>query len=424
MSSNKTYLVISNQTSSNISKIKTEVRTNKDWDGNSRPDKNFDNVSLTAYDSLQQREELNKHLDHGGEFTMTIIFENGTFIKFKNKQKDAFTKKNKFDYELEDSSTNDFILNHSSGSDTNSFTIVPREEPNNWTWMEQLMNDKPDIRLKDVVIPASHDAGMFTTTRCTLGASPEWSITQTLSIKAQLKAGSRYFDLRVANNGRVYHTFHSAGCYGYHYTDILQQVKEFADFNGKNEVIILKLSHCQDKALGDVVNDTKRILADKLYRGDSNGTVIPTRKLVNMKGKVVCVFEHNEFEDYIDAKEGIVPYKDFGKDHAKDNALYAGLAVYDHYSEKTDFDEMKSDQLHKLKHYGGLGRNYLFLLSWTLTGAVGNLDVQSLTTRCKPNLPDTLKNMRQGEINKPNLVYMDFVDKYLCRIIIDLNWVD
>lgn len=421
MGSKKSYLVISNQTNSNIV-MKTDVRTSKDWDGNSRPDKNFDNVNLTAYDSLQHREELNSHTDHDGEFTMTIFFEDGKFIQFKNKQEDAFTKKNKSDYQLEAASTNDFILNHSSGSGTNSFTIVPREDFNNWTWMEELLNHRPDIRLRDVVIPASHDAGMYVTTDCD-AARPEWSITQTLSIKAQLKAGSRYFDLRVADNGKVYHTTAGAGCYGHYYTDILEEVNEFTDFNGRNEVIILKLSHCKKGIRHSVVKDTKRLLNTKLYTTDDR-TIIQNKQLKGMQGKIVCVFDRDEFKDYIDAEQGIISYRSLSEKQVKDDTLYAGLSVYDEYSETTDFEYMKSDQLKKLSKYGGLGENHLFLLSWTITGSLkGELDIQSLATRCKPNLPDTLKNMRQGEINKPNLVYTDFVDKYLSKIIIDLNWV-
>ncbi len=69
--------------------------------------------------------------------------------------------------------------------------------PNNSSWMRDLRFSKPNVQINQITMPGSHEAGMYYTSHCTSIVHSEWSITQSSSIYNQLRAGSRYFDLRV-----------------------------------------------------------------------------------------------------------------------------------------------------------------------------------------------------------------------------------
>ena len=76
------------------------------------------------------------------------------------------------------------------------------------------------------------------------------------------------------------------------------------------------------------------------------------------------------------AKKGILNYADCDTDDGKlcglPKGFNWGLLVYDVYAKNADFKTMRDDQLDKLQKRGGYGNQFLFLLSWTLTGTVGN----------------------------------------------------
>lgn len=84
-----TYLRIVNNTSSAM-RITVDETDNFDWDrdGNSRPDINFQNVSIGAYQSKKEREELNA-LARSSWYRMHITLSNGNSINFRNDQYDA-----------------------------------------------------------------------------------------------------------------------------------------------------------------------------------------------------------------------------------------------------------------------------------------------------------------------------------------------
>ena len=82
---------------------------------------------------------------------------------------------------------------------------------------------------------------------------------------------------------------------------------------------------------------------------------------------------------------------------------------------------MIPDQLKKLEKEGGWTHNYLFLLSWTLTGTLGKLDIEVMANEANSWLPQTLANIKIGKLKKPNIVYIDFIDAYMGRAILDVN---
>ncbi len=65
-------------------------------------------------------------------------------------------------------------------------------------WMERLYSQDSDVRLRDIAIPGTHDAGTFSIK--SLASIEAVSVTQSRDLCQQAKDGIRYFDLRVSND--------------------------------------------------------------------------------------------------------------------------------------------------------------------------------------------------------------------------------
>jgi hypothetical protein len=90
-----------------------------------------------------------------------------------------------------------------------------------------------DRKLKYVVMPGSHDAGMSEIHKATSGASRENTQTQWLNIYNQLVRGSRWFDIRpcLADGGKHKLCHYSdvgayQGAFGQDVVDVLNQVNK------------------------------------------------------------------------------------------------------------------------------------------------------------------------------------------------------
>ena len=85
---------------------------------------------------------------------------------------------------------------------------------------------------------------------------------------------------------------------------------------------------------------------------------------------------------------------------------------------------MVEDQNQKLQNFGGYGKNYLFLYSFTLTvqSAVRfspqHYSIELLGNISRALLPIQLRKMQNGELKRPNIVYYDFIDPWSCAAII------
>lgn len=66
------------------------------------------------------------------------------------------------------------------------------------SWMERLYSAESDVRLRDIAIPGTHDAGTFSIK--SISAIEAVSVTQSRDLCEQAKDGIRYFDLRVRND--------------------------------------------------------------------------------------------------------------------------------------------------------------------------------------------------------------------------------
>lgn len=443
MGSKQTTLIIANLRHSDIKKITVSDIDNSHWDGQSRPDHNFKDVAITKYSSMRNREELNDPFMASlkdGRFKMKASYEDGSEIEFSCNQKDAFSKNRRILV-----TKNNIEVCQTSGKGTNSIEIRDANEPNNANWMAKLLNEKPNVKLNELTMPASHDAGMYASYVNFKMTPPVTFLTHDRSIKNQLKAGSRYFDIRVMNYDNEFHTYHASkafvgwvGGVGPKISDIISDINSFHQHDGVDEAIIIRISHTFDE---DEWKVDRKALVEYLLANLRNVYVSPTdcdlsnTKLSELKAKVVLIFDQNEYNEFIDAKKGIFAYRGH-------NDSGNGLKVYDDYSNTKSLDVLISGgnnnedhydkgQIRKLEDDGGLGKNYLFNLSWTLTSPssalsiasdIDSLDVAILSAMSRPALPEYLCKMKRNELKKPNIVNLDFIDGWICSAIINLNY--
>ncbi|WP_333863730.1 hypothetical protein [Sphingobacterium sp.] len=303
------------------------------------------------------------------------------------------------------------------------------------TWMGRL---DPKLLLNGIIMPGSHDAGMSQTDHCGAGADLNKGIVQTqaLDMLGQLAAGARYFDIRVDyDHGKLvsYHRTGNAGCNGQPLADMLEQAIAFIDSH-QSETCILKFSHIRTNRNNEreIKDRIDQFLANIQYRKyfynnkyyDVNLAQI---SLEACRGKIILVFDYPE---HISARSGRFRYCDKNKRidpaHEQISPCDPNISVYDSYANTASLEKMKQDQLAKLIAYGGLNRDYFFLLSWTLTPDSSTFLTSSIKNLAK-EANEALEELSEGyfrenHIPKPNIAYMDYVNEQTARSIIALNF--
>ncbi|WP_146186471.1 phosphatidylinositol-specific phospholipase C domain-containing protein [Pedobacter sp. HMWF019] len=294
------------------------------------------------------------------------------------------------------------------------------------TWMSLLDSS---TKLSEIVIPGSHDAGMSELNHCFGGVKLNCGIihTQALNILQQLKTGSRYFDVRVDYDHRELVTYHrsgDAGCNGQSLAAVLDQSLQFIQSH-RSETFILKFSHIRNNRNNEreIKDRIDEFLANIKYRGDlfthsKRDVNLANITLDDCRGKIILVFDYPE---HTGTRVGRFRYHDgFGG--------YSGpnITVCDSYSNTTSLEKMKQDQLAKLDTYGGLGKDYFFLLSWTLTPDIDTFfksTIEKLAEFANPALEEVLAE-RMGQVDKPkpNIVYIDYLNAKTAQSIIQCNF--
>ncbi|MFS2225717.1 hypothetical protein [Pantoea sp. B65] len=289
-------------------------------------------------------------------------------------------------------------------------------------WMAGLSSS---YRLNQIIMPASHNSGMSETSHCAPAviAAP-YSRTQSLNVASQLAAGVRFFDIRVDYDyGELvtYHRNEQWGCNGITLKRVLDNTCDFLVSN-PTETAILKISHIRNDSGHDVVDIKNRVneflagYSDYLYKNMDPRVRLLDIELGVLRSKILLVFDYSEH---------ISPEKGFFRYHnAEITTTRENISVYDVYSNTQTYNNMRDDQLAKWRDYAGLGKDYLFLLSWILTSAgIGNHDIHTLSAYSNPNLATVLSRYAYEYNTIPNIVYLDFLDERLCQTIIHHNYI-
>jgi len=305
------------------------------------------------------------------------------------------------------------------GNDVNEFTIEHISIYELKKWMQNL---KDDTLLGQIIMPGSHDSGM---SRLHHSAPPEvgdiFTKTQNLTVEEQLKAGARYFDIRVDYDYKELVTYHRTdvggfgwGANGQSLKDVFDETSTFLHCNPK-ELAIFKISHIRS-AKGHDANSTKEKIDNFLksyeaclYCNDDESIKLSNVQLGQFRGKIILLFDYKE---HINTSKGSFFYS-------------TNFNLYDSYSNTQSYSKMKDDQLDKWrkkkKH-----DNDLFLLSWTLTPKPPfGESISEMARNVNAKLPDDLNHEIMFKHGKnPNVVYIDFINEFSCQCIIYHNWMD
>lgn len=318
-------------------------------------------------------------------------------------------------------------------------------------WMGFLSDSIGDRMLRDIALPASHDAGMnegdYDHSNCMVGTSCN-TVAQTGNIATQLAHGSRYFDIRPVvpedSSGADWCSAHGdlkdeafIGCEGECKQDIVDDLQNFfADSSHDNELVILDISHsfkrylvnCPDEPCHPVRSCTQSEL-DVLY-------VDLVSRLPRL---VTCYDDCNLMEMTLNEilKKGNIILLMEGNASAKEIGAFrsaADLPTYGSYANTENYPYMVSDQLGKLKGQYNRYSSKLFSLSFTLTlsewsAAKCEVDLHDsiLEQAAQPNgkLLSQLESwVGGGWITKsqfPNIIWVDAFDKFATDAAIYLN---
>ncbi|KAH7407665.1 hypothetical protein BKA64DRAFT_775714 [Cadophora sp. MPI-SDFR-AT-0126] len=142
-------------------------------------------------------------------------------------------------------------------------------------WQQATLSTIGTRSLREIAMPASHDAGMSQVTRFYGGVAHNTQ-TQSVHIYQQLVYGTRWFDIRPVIRKEKWYTNHLSavpglGCQGAFGRTIPDIIKDINRFTAENpgELIILELSHEMDryKWKPRLTNDQWQKLYNLLYSG-------------------------------------------------------------------------------------------------------------------------------------------------------------
>jgi hypothetical protein len=346
------------------------------------------------------------------------------------------------------------------------------------------LSNYQNLRLNEVIIPGSHDAGVYTLNSANVQ-------TQDLDIDSQANAGCRFFDLRIATvkrkvQGQVVYehkAFHldqklvvnhkvkntpgitsyqnvgHAGGWGDGLTNMLAQARAFVVANA-TEFLILKFSKCKNwSAIADACVTQ---LGTEHYTGAGN---INTCTVGSLAGKVITVFDESagpELAPVIAAFNG-QPHgirfvrtlydNDSGTSRAYD-PNFSGIQYFGKFSSTDKVDTNTKKQAGILTGGAATHIDALGMMYWTTTGIFGSIrtrndqmwtqtNIRALQQTWNSGLEAAIQSrfgrerddalrlaMTSGgalggrlKAFMPNIVMMDFVDLQKCTIIDQLNVV-
>lgn len=243
----------------------------------------------------------------------------------------------------------------------------------NSNWMKELHKTNPEIKLRDMKIPASHDSATYSISKYKCCASV--AKCQRLSLYEQLCHGIRFFDIRIGcKNGEIVilHGPISGGSFQEQVDQVLKFIKEtdeeFIVFqykeensNGVTEKHRTEVLESLQKAFGEFCIKKEDVYPDDKWN-KKTGWFCPSKvklnEIVERKKRILILTEVGDFRGYLGGKDDkesdkiffevvIGKYNTFHRNnffenrwHRKANAEGLLTSVLDHvkeYENKEDF---------------------------------------------------------------------------------------
>ncbi len=284
----------------------------------------------------------------------------------------------------------------------------------NNNWMSYI---KDDVKLIDIVIPGSHDAGTCSTSY--LGR------TQGYNIKTQLDMGTRYFDLRVNKEENEYYMYHEM-FNGEKFLDVLTAITAFIKEN-KSETLILDFQHFKGDSELDVINFLNEYLVkDNLVVRNitslSDLEFISNLILKDTRGKCIVLFGHND--ELVSKYDYIFPRNNDACTKTKQVLNSCYISEYNKLNSK-DYIEIGLPYYYQniqnkieTELYKGL-----FVLQGQLTDGLLIFGPYSKEKTHHKNMTKYIKDIKNDpyKLSLTNIIMRDFLTYEKCEDIIALN---
>ena len=393
MASQESYLKIVNHTQYEMS-ITVDGTDNYDWDGNSRPDHNFNNVDISPYSSRKEREELNRWCKFAW-FTMHINFSNGDNIVIRNDQRDGRKSYQRI-YSLGGESIGKCVAFQNNREDlVNMFIITSKN------WQKDINENK---NITEINVPGTHDTcatRTFVYAKC-----------QSLELEEQLNLGIRFTDIRCRHIDNVFTIHHGSVYEGINFGKGVRDVCLKFLKDNPSEFIIMSIKEEYDP------EGNTRSFEDTLkfyLQGYENyfwlGRDFPSVK--DIRGKIVLLSRYSNNSMGIDA----TPWGD-------DTTFSIGdrIRVQDVYNVPIVFDE-KWTHISKLLEEAEKEKNNWLFLNFTSGTNVGSFVApHNIAMRINEHL---FEYITQRTDKRYGTIIMDFpTEPYyaLIRAIISMNY--
>lgn len=318
-------------------------------------------------------------------------------------------------------------------------------------WMSNLTDKK---WLRQIVMPGSHDAGVYGTAKTVLRnnrfVKNSYVVCQHSDFSKQALAGSRFFDCRVFQQKvapgqyeqklghfameRKKSSTPAMGGYGGALEAVLRSAFEFV-LGHPSEFVILRFSHtyhpdaCVQEIYQIIQGDQR--FGQATYKETGN---IATKPISSLRGKVIMVFDE-KFNKKITPTAGVHRFKKFETGLEQID----GLATCGKFSRSMSMSKVHDGAIdamnkHINTHQGQPG--HLHFVYWQQTaGLFGEKDIYKTTTKASnPNAAYSggasqhigdfaaeIKNNIKGATMPVNVISHDFVTSETCLPIIRLN---
>ena len=263
-----------------------------------------------------------------------------------------------------------------------------------------------------IAMPGSHDAGC---------KDMMWAYqTQNTSIADQLSVGTRYFDIRVANDGGNLRVFH-ADMLGDDFLPILDDIRAFLDEN-PSECLLLDFQHffggeaeVECKAL--TVSAIQLKLADYLIHNDTASddlAFINSLRLGDCRGK--CLVFWGRVDQYLE--------NDWMFMRDDDDGTRANSVLHSYY--KTEYNTNPSakyiaEYLPEYWKQFDESNGGFFVLQGQLTDKLYVFGPASLEIKHDDNMNEYVLNLADDKVQKANIIMRDYVTAKKNIATISLN---
>lgn len=292
-------------------------------------------------------------------------------------------------------------------------------------WMERLMEKDDGVKLRDLVLPGTHDSGSYSISGLKLFSAV--GRTQCLDITRQLQSGARYLDLRFAgasadaNQLSIWH-----GCLeGGNIRAILAEIDGYLK-NHRSEFVIVEMvpefgrdlsSDQKDKLLTII----KHVFGDRIHPGSSFDDLMKSSLADIVKaGHQVAILLHSRFyENYNRDERSSVDDFGFCKSQTAMNNRWHNTRVVDDLL-KANLEEVqkRGDDRKTLLNSQfiltpGVGGPSDILAA--LTGQNSLQPIRMASLLYKPNVLDRF--LREHADEKWNILMLDCIDR--CPLVVE-----